>query len=249
MPITSSDKIFRGILAAVVPLSMVQNDIKAYFLNGGDQDFLVVSTDGKIVTNVNTIPISGPSVFDSHFQNVFTSGTKDVAAESFRLMTQGKSGVFEFTRQSDGQSELMAYEPIKFMGNNYWTLASTSQLQDAKSFTTALQSQGIFILVAIILIGAVAANFAALIIIFNRSLCKVVQEQDLRIHHQLDDLQKAYGKLIEQDMLKDEFINIAAHERRIPVLPIILSAEGLAEDIGTGDPKVDIILRNAKSIN
>jgi signal transduction histidine kinase len=87
------------------------------------------------------------------------------------------------------------------------------------------------------------------ILTLNRKLHQTVQKQDVQIKGQLDDLQDAYVRLTEQDKLKDEFINIAAHELRTPVLPIILSAEGLAEDIGTENSKIEIILRNAKRIN
>ena len=56
---------------------------------------------------------------------------------------------------------------------------------------------------------------------------------------------EVYRKLKELDELKEEFVNIAAHELRTPVLPIILAAESLEED-GVGDKeKIGIVLRNA----
>lgn len=59
-----------------------------------------------------------------------------------------------------------------------------------------------------------------------------------------------YGKLQELDELKEEFVNIAAHELRTPVLPIILSAEVLAEEAGgVADEKIAMILRNASRLN
>lgn len=53
-----------------------------------------------------------------------------------------------------------------------------------------------------------------------------------------------YEKLKEMDSMKDEFINIAAHELRTPVLPIVLSAESLADSM-PDDENVKIIRRNA----
>ena len=53
-----------------------------------------------------------------------------------------------------------------------------------------------------------------------------------------------YEKLKEMDSMKDEFINIAAHELRTPVVPIMLSAENLA-DLMPDDENVRIIRRNA----
>lgn len=56
-----------------------------------------------------------------------------------------------------------------------------------------------------------------------------------------------YERLKETDAIKDEFINIAAHELRTPILPIMLSAESLAERMPE-DEKVKIILRNANRV-
>lgn len=64
------------------------------------------------------------------------------------------------------------------------------------------------------------------------------------------DFEKMKQELKEKDRLKEEFINIAAHELRTPVLPIVLTAEELADEIDAGNSsKVEVILRNAKRIN
>lgn len=60
---------------------------------------------------------------------------------------------------------------------------------------------------------------------------------------------EVYRKLQELDELKEEFVNIAAHELRTPVLPIMLSAEALAEDNPADNEKIGIILRNAIRLN
>ena len=60
---------------------------------------------------------------------------------------------------------------------------------------------------------------------------------------------EVYRKLEELDELKEEFVNIAAHELRTPVLPIILTAESLSDDAGADNAKIGIILRNAGRLN
>lgn len=63
------------------------------------------------------------------------------------------------------------------------------------------------------------------------------------------DFEKMKRDLKEKDLLKEEFINIAAHELRTPVLPIILTSEDLADEIDADkSDKVNIILRNAKRL-
>jgi signal transduction histidine kinase len=83
--------------------------------------------------------------------------------------------------------------------------------------------------------------------VLNRRLFTTVSRQDERITNQLDELKGAYDRLKEQDVIKDEFINIAAHELRTPVLPIMLSAENLAEN-SPNDDNAKIILRNANRL-
>jgi len=60
-------------------------------------------------------------------------------------------------------------------------------------------------------------------------------------------LEQANEELRSIDKIKDEFINVAAHELRTPVVPIILNAEELAEDL-KDDNRVNVILRNARRI-
>jgi signal transduction histidine kinase len=57
----------------------------------------------------------------------------------------------------------------------------------------------------------------------------------------------SYERLKAADKIKDDFINIAAHELRTPVLPIMLSAENLAEN-SPNDDNAKIILRNANRL-
>jgi signal transduction histidine kinase len=142
-----------------------------------------------------------------------------------------------------------AYSPVAFSGIHAWSVLITTPSSHSETFASVLSDQRIFTIVAIILIGIIAAIFMAFILTLNHRLHRTVQKQDQQIKGQLDDLQNAYERLTEQDKIKDEFINIAAHELRTPVLPIILSAEGLSEDIGTDNNKIEIILRNAKRIN
>jgi signal transduction histidine kinase len=65
-----------------------------------------------------------------------------------------------------------------------------------------------------------------------------VSQQDIRIRSLLSEL---------QDAIKEEFINIAAHELRTPVLPIVFCAENLADSM-PDEENVKIILRNANRI-
>ncbi len=51
-----------------------------------------------------------------------------------------------------------------------------------------------------------------------------------------------------QLVMQTEFINIAAHELRTPIMPILVNAELLEEDLGKDNPQIKIITRNAKRL-
>jgi signal transduction histidine kinase len=239
----SSGDDFNGVLAAIIPTESIVNKIHERLpVIVGNQVF-IISTGGMILGHEDEA-IVGKNIFEEFgVQN-------DVVNRNLQLMTESRSGVFEYAAP-DGQRRVAAYSPVTFSGVHAWSVLITTPSSQSDTFASVLSDQRIFTIVAIILIGIIAAIFMAFILTLNKRLHKTVQKQDMQIRSQLDDLQDAYERLTEQDKIKDEFINIAAHELRTPVLPIILSAEGLAEDIGTdnNNNKIEIILRNAKRIN
>lgn len=52
----------------------------------------------------------------------------------------------------------------------------------------------------------------------------------------------------KQVVMQTEFINIAAHELRTPIMPILVNVEILEETIGSNNPELKIITRNAKRL-
>ncbi len=52
----------------------------------------------------------------------------------------------------------------------------------------------------------------------------------------------------KQLVMQTEFINIAAHELRTPIMPILVNVEILEEKLGKDNPEIKIITRNAKRL-
>lgn len=244
VPVLGSGGEFDGVLAAVLPVDSLTSMVSDRLPLIGSDELYIVATDGTIVGHKEGTFV-GASLFER-----FDAPQNDIARRNLQLMTEGRSGVFEYTSQ-DGVRKIAAYSSLAFSGNIHaWSVLIVTPSSQSAIFSSVLSDQRVFTIVAIILIGIIAAIFMAFILTLNKRLHRTVQKQDVQIRTQLDDLQDAYERLTEQDKIKDEFINIAAHELRTPVLPIILSAEGLAEDIGPSDSsKIEIILRNAKRIN
>jgi signal transduction histidine kinase len=78
---------------------------------------------------------------------------------------------------------------------------------------------------------------------------KNIKKQDALIN----DLKKANEELKYKDQLKNDFINIAAHEMKTPIQPIIALAEVLQQEGGINNIEknkqyLDIIFRNSKRL-
>ncbi|HXU95365.1 MAG TPA: ATP-binding protein [Candidatus Nitrosotalea sp.] len=57
-----------------------------------------------------------------------------------------------------------------------------------------------------------------------------------------------FKSIQKQLVMQTEFINIAAHELRTPIMPILVNIEMLEEQLGKDNPEIKIIARNAKRL-
>ena len=138
-----------------------------------------------------------------------------------------------------------------------------------------VEQQRTFATVVIAMICAIAAGISALVLSWNRTLRAEVAErtQDLITKTQqleyktteLEDSNKnlrvsneklslAYRELEKHDKMQSEFANIAAHELRTPIQPILAMADMINDDLD-GKDKVEvageavaIISRNARRL-
>lgn len=240
VPVFSSRSNLEGVLAAIISTESLVDAVEEH-LSFTENDVFLIAPDGTIVGHTDE-GIIGMNIFGQF------NDRNDVVNRNLQLIIEGGSGVFEYATP-EGQRRVAAYSPVVFSGAHTWSLLVTTSAAQSQAFSEVLSDQRGLIMAAIALIGIIAVMFVVFVLTLNRSLHKIVQKQQQQIREQLDDLLIAYEKLTEQDKIKDEFINIAAHELRTPVLPIILSAEELADEIGTNNSKIEIILRNAKRVN
>ena len=240
----SDNGAFGGVLAALVPVSSVN---KSFLQNEDiDRSLIVVANDGTILVHPSG-ELEGRNVSDPEVEAALAGPSREVALQNLHLMAQGRSGMADY-RQEGGEPSLMAYEPVVVRGEHAWTVAILKPtLAVREPFLSVFEERQNFTIIATVLVAAISGVFIAFILLLNRRLFTTMSQQDTRIKSQLTELRGAYDRLKEQDVIKDEFINIAAHELRTPVLPIVLSAENLADSIPE-DENVKIILRNANRI-
>ncbi len=240
----SSSGNFQGALAAIIQMDSIvkkgQEELR-YVPNA--QAFMISTKNSTIIDYQNQ------SAEVMHAADLLITSHDESVAKNLQFLLEGSSGVFELGSSNSNNRIMYAYSPVVFSNTHPWSVVAISPITQSAAFSSIIEDQRLFTLTAIILIAVIAAIFMIFILTLNGRLKKIVVTQDTQIKNQLQSLQSTYEKLKEQDKIKDEFINIAAHELRTPILPIVLSAEGLAEDLGDNNNKVEIILRNAKRIN
>jgi signal transduction histidine kinase len=80
-----------------------------------------------------------------------------------------------------------------------------------------------------------------------RKRTKELEESSATILQQKKELEQANEELKRLDAAKDEFLDVAAHEIRTPITPIMLAAEELEAQLGSRKD-VKMILRNARKL-
>jgi signal transduction histidine kinase len=77
-----------------------------------------------------------------------------------------------------------------------------------------------------------------------------LRQSNNRLKEKEETIRVQYEKLKESDNMKNEFINVAAHELRTPIQPILTLTEVLRSKISNTEQQElsDVILRNAKRL-
>jgi signal transduction histidine kinase len=125
----------------------------------------------------------------------------------------------------------------------------------AGSAAALLDQQQLFNVLVISAVGITAAGIAAIVLAWNKRLSNVVAAKTSELTKSNEQLQQANEQLKVHDRLQKEFINIAAHELRTPVQPLVGCAELIEsqfqdnkDTIEITRPEIEMIIRNAKRL-
>jgi signal transduction histidine kinase len=161
-----------------------------------------------------------------------------------------------------GNKTTITYQPVFIGGKYLWTLFVSSPHQLAAEVGVLINNQKNFSTLMILIIGAVALGIAFLILSWNKRLESAVNARTIELRDANNSLIN-YNKLLESaneklnihDRMQKEFINIAAHELRTPIMPILGDAIFLEKQFEDGKTEVKVdreqvssIIRNAKRL-
>jgi signal transduction histidine kinase len=198
-----------------------------------------------IVLYSSTPSFIGKYVFGNDIQSalssLLTSKDKDSLNNLIKRSLLGGTGSSDISVQ--GKTSTISYEPVNINDKYFLTLYVIAPHDFASDVGLLIDQQKNFSVLIVIIIGVVAFSIAFLTLSWNRRLENTVNIRTA-------ELKNANEQLKVHDKMQREFINIAAHELRTPIQPIIALSDILLHKIRDGESRdlIDVIFRNAKRL-
>jgi signal transduction histidine kinase len=192
---------------------------------------------------------------ESTFSSVLSPQTKNSLNNLFETSLQGRIGSEDIISQ--GKMNTIAYEPVMLNGKYFLTsyiIAPHNLASDVEVLVDQQKNLSTFI---IAIIGVVAFGIAFLVLLCNKMLESIVNTRTGELKEANSSLTEPNGLLAaanEQlkvhDKMQKEFINIASHELRTPIQPILNLTEIIRSKIKEPHQQelLDVTIRNAKRL-
>jgi signal transduction histidine kinase len=170
-----------------------------------------------IILYSNHTEYMGKNVFGYKFQSYlagFDAGTGRAMNEGFKAALAGNSGSRDITIGDDGDRATFVYKPIILDGKQFgaiYTIASHEQVSDTAALVNTQKNLSIGV-IGVIRASALGIIFA--ILLWNKRLEETVSART-------GELKTVNEQLKAHDKMQTEFVNIAAHELRTPIQPIV----------------------------
>jgi signal transduction histidine kinase len=221
---------FKGVVVASMNLVSLGNSISEQLPPNSQGTVSLMDRNGTILYTQDDAFL-GKNYFSDEvqsllFTNYIPANQKDTFNSIMRDSITGNSGTGEYS--SSGMPLILAYNPVMFdqdSGNSQPAMSLHLTLPKAFASDIALliEQQRNLSTIVPAAIGAVAIAIALMIVRWNSRLERTVKERTTK-------LEAANERLEAQERAQREFINIAAHELRTPIQPIL----GLSEIIRGG---------------
>ena len=266
-------QVFQGVVSGGIQVDTLGRYLEDQVTPDFQSSMGLLDRSGLILFSSSSPQNVGKNIFDPEIQSIIPEEIKEPFNLFVRDSLNGNKGSGDVS--ANNVTSTIAYEPVIIDGNDFAILYIVMPHPVAGAAVSLIEQQRTINLVTIALIGAVAAGIATVVLIWNKRLARLVlsrtdelkiSNQDLGESNRL--LQESNAKLVtaneklaesnEQlkvhDKLQQEFVNIAAHELRTPIQPLLGAAEMIETGFGDRDkveitrPEVELILRNAKRL-
>jgi signal transduction histidine kinase len=239
--------VLTGVVVASIGLDTLGNFLKSQLFPQFNSTIGLLDKNGTILYANAGKEYVGETVFGNKLRSTLLSlhRPESITTPSNNLLSrslQGKAGSEDIL--INGQMNTVAYHPVALNGKNFLTLYIIAKHNLTTDVTALINQQRYFTTLIITIIGAVAFIIAFLIFSWNKRLETLVNTRTAQ-------LALANEQLKIHDKMQQEFINVAAHELRTPIQPILSLTQILHSKINDTQLQelLDVIIRNAKRLN
>jgi signal transduction histidine kinase len=219
----------------------------------------LIDKNGVILYSKNR-NVVGKNYLNPEFQDLIPPEIKNEYNNILATSLTGGSGLRDISFNDNMTT--IAYQPITLDGEFLWSLYISTPHSLASNVGYLINQQRNFSTIVIIVVGSMAFGIAFLILSWNKRLEGAVESRTVQLkktNESLTESNSLLGSANKQleihDNMQKEFINVAAHELRTPIMPILGEAELIENDISDSDyarvskEQISSIIRNAKRLD
>ena len=242
----SKPNAFQGTIVAAVNAITVGSILKSQLLPQFNGTVSLVDNKG-IMLYADNPAFVGKYIFGKEFQSTISSLLPVSSRVSLNKLVNTSLKESDIGGTGDiyaqGKINTLAFEPITLQGKHFLTLYISAPHNLASKVAIAIAQQKNLSTIIIIAIGIIALGAAFLVLNWNKKLEGTVNARTA-------DLRRANEQLKNHDQMQKEFINVAAHELRTPIQPVLALSDILRSKIKDKEQVelLDVILRNVKRL-
>jgi signal transduction histidine kinase len=231
-------QVFSGVVVAAIKLQTLGNVLQNQLFPGFNTTIELLDRNGIILYS-NTPSFIGPSFIGSSF---LSPQAKNSLNNLLGISLEGNTGSADILVQ--GEMNTIAYEPVILNGKYFLALYISAPHNLASDVGNLVDQQKNFSMFIVIMIGLVAFGIALLVLLWNKRL-------EFTVNTRTAELRSANEQLKVHAKMQKEFINIAAHELRTPIQPVLSLTQIIRskiKDVEQGE-LLDVVIRNAKRLH
>ncbi len=250
---------FEGIVFTTIDLSKLGGFLQKELSPEFASNVGLIDKNGVILYSKNR-NVVGKNYLTSEFQDLIPPEIKNVYNNILASSLAGGSGLRDISFNDNMTT--IAYKPITLDGEFLWSLYISTPHSLASNVGYLINQQKNFSTIVIIVVGSMAFGIAILILSWNKRLQGAVKSRTTQLNKtnesliESNSLLASANKQLEiHDNMQKEFINVAAHELRTPIMPILGEAELIENDISDNESarisreQISSIIRNAKRLD
>ena len=250
---------FEGIVYTTIDLSKLGEFLQKELSPEFASNVGLIDKNGVILYSKNT-NVVGKNYLTPEFQDLIPPGIKNIYNNVLAASLAGGSGLRDISFNDNMTT--IAYQPITLDGEFLWSLYISTPHSLASNVGYLINQQKNFSTMVIIVVGSMAFGIAFLILSWNKRLEGAVESRTVQLkktNESLIESNSLLGSANKQleihDNMQKEFINVAAHELRTPIMPILGEAELIENDISDNEfasvskEQISSIIRNAKRLD